>query len=270
VLTLISKNNRKRSREVIPDIDYDINSRKRSKINVTNSETDIFAKALLLFSNHYKMYKGLTEPNLLEVQNFDHQFNISASLSSTITQTFMLQKFIYTPSSIEPIPYSTIQLVKTSELINFREYDRSSSPKIFLLEESIKKFGFQDALILEYCKESNTCLLQEGNHRLAVAIKANIEFVPVRVVSTSSCTPNSKAALCKSSPKLMQQKYVLPSDLNFSVYQPNTLFHPYFPEKWEHTFQSLNKYNLKNNDVDETVDEVFLTFNELFSLPTSE
>ncbi len=72
--------------------------------------------------------------------------------------------------------------VKTSILWNYREFDRSEyNDKIEKYKDILSNEGFNQPLILHYSHKYKTVYLTEGNHRLLAALKAGIEYVPVRV-----------------------------------------------------------------------------------------
>lgn len=83
------------------------------------------------------------------------------------------------------------ELVPVSELLKFREFDRTKNAK-YNLEDSLKNIetlenkiienGITEPLIVEYSMEDKSVLLIDGNHRLNVAEKLKIDALPVRVV----------------------------------------------------------------------------------------
>jgi hypothetical protein len=82
------------------------------------------------------------------------------------------------------------QMVKTLDLWEFREFDRSLTPKyvndINHLEQVrryLLKNGFDEPLIISCDIKSGKAYLSEGNHRLWASIKENIEYVPCRVLT---------------------------------------------------------------------------------------
>ena len=84
------------------------------------------------------------------------------------------------------------ELVPTTELVKMREYDRETDPNpwrkdphyLDTLETSIKEHGILESVILDYSMQSGKMSIAEGNHRLAVALRLGIEFIPCRVVVT--------------------------------------------------------------------------------------
>jgi hypothetical protein len=100
----------------------------------------------------------------------------------------------------------TIGMVKTNFVKKFMEYDRSgaqgkfgnddySKKTIALIMEDLRSGkGLENPLVLEYNPYNHTFVLGEGNHRLAAAIEAGIEEVPVAIIRTGSGTLNHKPA----------------------------------------------------------------------------
>jgi hypothetical protein len=93
------------------------------------------------------------------------------------------------------------ELVPVGELVRYREYDRkdptywrSQDDKDYLtnLASDIKENGVKEPLILSYSVTTNTAMLTEGNHRLAAAIEAGIDEVPVRGYRRQSAFFNGK------------------------------------------------------------------------------
>ena len=75
-------------------------------------------------------------------------------------------------------PY--VEQVKTQDLVKFRDKARSG-PRVKALVEEIKTRGIREALVLEVGRNGRA-LLTDGNHRLAAAIEAGLDTVPVRTV----------------------------------------------------------------------------------------
>jgi len=121
----------------------------------------------------YKLYNKFDKELLIDIQNQDKHFNISGLLSYVVNHNWVKKQEI-------------IELVDTKELWNFKEVDRHITPKGDNSLESkcgsIKDKGFFEPLILAYDNSTTTCLLVEGNNRLAYAMLNNIPFVPVKVV----------------------------------------------------------------------------------------
>ena len=81
------------------------------------------------------------------------------------------------------------QMVKTTELWEYGECDRSLTPKLgndFNHLEQVRCFilkkGFQEPLIFSCDLHTGCAYLTEGNHRLRVALREKIPFVPYRVI----------------------------------------------------------------------------------------
>lgn len=99
-----------------------------------------------------------------------------------------------------------IALVKTDFVKKFMEYDRAAAQGKFgsddysrrtiasIVEDLKSGKGLENPLVLEYNPYNHTFVLGEGNHRLAAAIEAGIDEVPVSIVRTGSGTLNHKPA----------------------------------------------------------------------------
>ena len=81
------------------------------------------------------------------------------------------------------------QMVKTRELWEYKEFDRSLTPKnennkdhLEQVRRFILKNGFQEPFIISCDLKTGKAYVSEGNHRLWVAIREGIPFVPCRVV----------------------------------------------------------------------------------------
>ena len=79
------------------------------------------------------------------------------------------------------------ELVPISLLDTFKEHDRLEKtwkPEGYLdeLAKDILSNGIKDPLIASYNPETQQILLIEGNHRLAVAKKHGIAYLPLRIV----------------------------------------------------------------------------------------
>lgn len=79
------------------------------------------------------------------------------------------------------------ELVPVSLLDTFKEHDRLKKtwkPDGYMeeLASDILHNGIKDPLIASYNPETQQILLIEGNHRLAVAKKHGIEYLPLRIV----------------------------------------------------------------------------------------
>jgi hypothetical protein len=91
--------------------------------------------------------------------------------------------------------YRDMELVPIEVLKKYREYDRSQSPlnkeSYEELKADIMENGIKDILIITYGTETDTAILGEGNHRLAIAEELGIQAVPVRVVRQRNTYQNS-------------------------------------------------------------------------------
>ena len=116
------------------------------------------------------------------------------------------------------------QMVKTTELWEYREFDRSLTLKQgndYDHLEQVRRFilmkGFQEPLIISCDLQTGRAYLTEGNHRLWVALREEIPFVPCRVTS-HWLPPNG---LCKNIDvdlKALESKNViLPEHLGLTV-----------------------------------------------------
>ena len=81
------------------------------------------------------------------------------------------------------------QMVKTHDLQEYREFDRSLTPKMGdnkdLLEQVrrfILKNAFQEPIIISCDLKTGNAYITEGNHRLRVAHKKGIPFIPCCVI----------------------------------------------------------------------------------------
>ena len=81
------------------------------------------------------------------------------------------------------------QMVKTTELWEYREFDRSLTPKLGndcnhleQLRRFILKKGFQEPLTISCDLHNGRAYLSEGNQRLWVTLREEIPFVPCRVI----------------------------------------------------------------------------------------
>jgi hypothetical protein len=151
------------------------------------------------------------------------------------------QEFFLWNSQLNNQP-SLIELVKVSELIPYREYDRMSVAKepsnnpssvVEELGKSIIELGLLSPLKLSFNKTTLTALLEEGNTRLAFALKNNIEYLPVKVIdyfSTMGGYIQTNQKIPEKGRKKFnsEQHFYLPSDLGFSVLQSGK--HPYFSQ----------------------------------------
>ena len=80
-------------------------------------------------------------------------------------------------------------MVSSQELWEFREFDRSITPKhegdqchLEQVRRYVLKNGFEEPLIISCDPDTGRAYITEGNHRLWVAIKERIACVPCRVI----------------------------------------------------------------------------------------
>ena len=80
-------------------------------------------------------------------------------------------------------------MVKTPDLWEYRESDRSLTPKMGDNHdhlEQVRRFilrnGFQEPIIISCDLKTGNAYISEGNHRVCVARKEGIPFVPCRVI----------------------------------------------------------------------------------------
>ena len=115
-------------------------------------------------------------------------------------------------------------MVKTTELWVYREFDRSLTPKLendFNHLEQVRPFilkkGFQEPLILSCDLHAGCAYLTEGNHRLWVALREKIPFVPCRV-TPRWLPPNGSFKSVDADLTILQSKEViLPEHLGLTV-----------------------------------------------------
>ena len=81
------------------------------------------------------------------------------------------------------------QMVKTQDLWEYTEFDRSLMPKagnnhdhLEQVRRFILKNGFQEPIIISCDLTTGKAYITEGNHRLWVAIQEGIPFIPCRVI----------------------------------------------------------------------------------------
>ena len=74
------------------------------------------------------------------------------------------------------------QMVKTHDVREYREFDRSFTPEMGdnndYLERFILKNGFQEPIIVSCDLKTGNAYITEGNHRLWVAHKEGITLIP--------------------------------------------------------------------------------------------
>ena len=115
------------------------------------------------------------------------------------------------------------QMVKTTELWEYREFDRSLTPKLgndFNHLEQVRRFisnkGFQEPLIISCDLHTGCAYLTEGNHRLWVALREKIPFVPCRV-TPRWLPPNGSFKNVDADLTILQSKEVSPEHLGLTV-----------------------------------------------------
>ena len=94
------------------------------------------------------------------------------------------------------------QMVKTQDLWEYREFDRSLMPKagnnhdhLEQVRRFILKNGFQEPIIISCDLTTGRAYITEGNHRLWVAIQEGIPFIPCRVIP--HCPPMARTKSLK-------------------------------------------------------------------------
>ena len=121
--------------------------------------------------NWYKRSQSNTDPNQKTIDNFN-----------------------FNKKSGEPY-YRSMELVPIEVLKKYREYDRLKKPMNKETYEKLKadilENGIQDISIILYGTETDTAILGEGNHRLAIAEELGIKAIPVRVVRQRNTYQNS-------------------------------------------------------------------------------
>jgi hypothetical protein len=193
-----------------------------------------------------------------------NSYSISNFLSAFIAKEYFTSKYIYEQSAVDPKPYSLIQMVNTEELLAFAQHDRTLIPKYNntnALEEiekrceSIADIGLIDNLIMDYNWKSNKAIIREGNTRLAYAKIHSIKYLPVKVITTDD--DDNEGEFVNVIPQ-QRKKYILPSELGFSVLQPNIKLHPFFTNSLtQKIFNDLQQEGIVQlqNDSKEMIDE---------------
>ena len=116
------------------------------------------------------------------------------------------------------------QMVKTTELWEYREFDRSLTPKLgndFNHLEQVRRFilkkGFQEPLIISCDLHTGCAYLTEGNHRLWVALREKIPFVPCRVIPQWLSPMDHLKMSMQISTILQSKEVILPEHLGLTV-----------------------------------------------------
>ncbi|KAL9951170.1 hypothetical protein ACROYT_G043787 [Oculina patagonica] len=135
-------------------------------INSCDSDDD-FDEAFKPLDNTYLYFTTLDEPTESEKQFME-------------TKCFLSDSFDYSHD---------FQMVKTQDLWEYKEFDRSLTPKsgnkhdhLEQVRRFILKNGFQEPIIITCDLQSGKAYVTEGNHRLWVALNEGIKFVPCRVI----------------------------------------------------------------------------------------
>lgn len=96
--------------------------------------------------------------------------------------------------------YDEVELMPIDEVEKFLEFDRTgkdaflTSPEVIAeVENSIRKHGFKEPLIITYFQLENKALLEEGNHRFVAAKRLGLKELPVRVIRTKRGAFGDKA-----------------------------------------------------------------------------
>ena len=108
-------------------------------------------------------------------------------------------------------------MVSSQELWEFREFDRSITPKhegdqchLEQVRRYVLKNGFEEPLIISCDPDTGRAYIIEGNHRLWVAIKERIVCVPCQVIP-QWLEPNGNYKHVQSNDKSKQ--CLMPEDL---------------------------------------------------------
>lgn len=96
--------------------------------------------------------------------------------------------------------YRSMELVPIEVLKKYREYNRTKNPllskeKYEELKTDIMENGIKDIAIIMYGTETDTAILGEGNHRLAIAEELGIKAIPVRVYRQRNTYQHSDISL---------------------------------------------------------------------------
>ena len=133
----------------------------------SDSSDDDFAKAFQLLMETNVFFVTLDEPK----ESKKHAMQ---------TKSYISDAFDYSHE---------FQMVKTQDLWEYREFDRSLMPKagnnhdhLEQVRRFILKNGFQEPIIISCDLTTGKAYITEGNHRLWVAIQEGIPFIPCRVI----------------------------------------------------------------------------------------
>ena len=118
------------------------------------------------------------------------------------------------------------QMVKTQELWEYKEFDRSQTPKygnkhdhLEQVRRFILKNGFQEPIVISCDLQSGKAYITEGNHRLWVALKEEIPFIPCRVIPHWLPPNGSYKKLDIDFSKFKSKELILPEHLGLTVAQ---------------------------------------------------
>ena len=133
----------------------------------SDSSDDDFAKAFQLLMETNVFFVTLDEPK----ESKKHAMQ---------TKSYISDAFDYSHE---------FQMVKTQDLWEYREFDRSLMPKagnnhdhLEQVRRFILKNGFQEPIIISCDLTTGKAYITEGNHRLWVAIQEGIPFIPCPVI----------------------------------------------------------------------------------------
>ncbi len=165
--------------------------------------------------NWYKIAQQNIDPNQKTIDNFNRN-----------------------KESGEPY-YRSMELVPIEVLKKYREYDRLKNlinrKRYEELKADIIINGIKDIAIIMYGTETDTAILGEGNHRLAIAEELGIKAIPVRIVrqrntyqhSDESFPPQKVKGVIREKDEYGYQKHIpadlSPSDIGIESIGPNEL-----------------------------------------------
>ena len=116
------------------------------------------------------------------------------------------------------------QMVKTQDLWEYREFDRSLTPKtgnnhhhLEQVRRFILKNGFQEPIIISHDLKTGKAYITEGNHRLWVYLKEGIPFIPCRVIPHWLSPNGSYKKLDIDVSTLKPGETILPEQLGLTV-----------------------------------------------------
>ena len=116
------------------------------------------------------------------------------------------------------------QMVRTQDLWEYKEFDRSLTPKygndhdhLEQVRRFILKNGFQEPIIISCDLKTGKAYITEGNHRLWVALKEGIPYIPCRVIPHWLSPSGSYKILDIDFSNLQSKEIILPEDLGLTV-----------------------------------------------------